>query len=91
MAPDGLMVLVNGAILDRDAVVASLDSAPAWDSYELTSEKLLPLSAGAATLVYRATAHRGEEQPFHAIMSSTYVDIDGVARLTLYQQTAATH
>jgi hypothetical protein len=91
MTPDGLMVLVNGTVLDRDAVVASLDDAPAWDRYELSEERLVPMGPDVAALVYRARAFRGHEDPFEALMASTYVRIDGVPRLALYQQTTATH
>lgn len=91
MTPDGLMVLVNGAVLDRDAVGASLDGAPAWDRYELSEEQLVPMGPQAAALVYRARAFRGDEDPFEAVMASTYVRVDGVPRLALYQQTTETH
>lgn len=41
-----------------------------------------------AARVYRAQATRaGDEQPFEALMSSTYRRVDGRLRLTLYQQT----
>lgn len=88
MIPESVMVLVDGTVLDRDAVVASLDRAPAWDDYELTEARLVPVGADAAALVYLAVARRGAEEPFRALMSSTYVDMDGATRLALYQQTA---
>ena len=91
MTPEAVMVLVNGMVLDRDAVVASLNHSPAWDAYELTDEQLIPISAGAAALVYRARATRGDEPPFEALMTSTYVLRDGELRLALYQQTTITH
>lgn len=91
MTADGLMVLVNGAVLDRDQVVTSLDSAPAWDGYELSDLRRVDLGAGAAALTYRATAHRSAQEPFLALMSSTYRLLDGVPRLALYQQTTVTH
>ncbi|SKC80536.1 DUF4440 domain-containing protein [Krasilnikoviella flava] len=86
-----LMVLVDGSVLDRDAVVASLDGAPPWDSYELHDVRRVGLGEGAAALVYRARAVRGDEAPFVALMASTYVVVDGEPRLALYQQTTATH
>lgn len=89
MTPEGLMILVNGAVLDRGAVVSSLSDAPAWDRYELADERLVPLGAGTVALVYRASAFRGEQAPFDAIMTSTYVLVDGAPRLALYQQTMA--
>lgn len=91
MTDDALMVLVNGAVLDRAEVVASLDQAPAWDTYELSDVRRVDLGPRSAGLVYRATARRGHEPPFEAAMSSSYVVVDGSPRLALYTQTTATH
>ncbi|MCK9794608.1 DUF4440 domain-containing protein [Isoptericola sp. 4D.3] len=87
MTPGALMVLVDGSVLDRDAVVASLDEAPPWDSYELHDERRVGLGEDAAALVYRARAVRDGAAPFVALMTSTYVVVDGEPRLALYQQT----
>ncbi|MGW8567022.1 nuclear transport factor 2 family protein [Isoptericola sp. NPDC055881] len=88
MTPEALMVLVDGSVLDRDAVVASLSDAPSWDSYELHDARRVPLGTEAAALVYRARAVRGDDAPFVALMASTYVVVDGAPRLALYQQTS---
>ncbi|GAB3084315.1 nuclear transport factor 2 family protein [Corynebacterium aquatimens] len=90
MTEDAVMILVNGMILDRDTIAASLNDAPPWDSYSITGARLIPVSPEAATLVYRATSQRGEDT-FEAIMSSTYTLIDGSPALTLYQQTTISH
>lgn len=91
MTEDGLMVLVNGDILDRVTVAATLDHAPAWDSYEILEPRLVPIGRKAAALLYRARAQRGEEEPFEALMASVYEVIKGEPRLALYQQTTVTH
>ncbi len=91
MTADGLMVLVNGMVLDRDTVADSLDQSPAWDSYEILEPGLIPLGGKAAALVYRARAMRGDEEPFEALMCSTYRLEKGEPRLALYQQTTTTH
>ena len=91
MLDDGLMILVNGFVLTRDVVVESLNGAPAWDSYELSDERVVPMGEDAAALVYRAVAQRDREAPFEAIMTSVYHLVDGMARLAVYQQTTATH
>ena len=88
MTPSALMVLVDGSVFDRDTIAASLDGAPPWDSYELRDARHVSLVDGAAALVYRARAVRGEDEPFVALMASTYVLVDGEPRLALYQQTA---
>jgi hypothetical protein len=71
--------------------VASLDSAPTWDRYAMSEPRVVPIGADAAALVYRAEAVRGDEPPFEALMSSTYVLVDGKPRLASYQQTTSTH
>ncbi|MCB7134993.1 nuclear transport factor 2 family protein [Cellulosimicrobium marinum] len=88
MTDDGLMVLVDGSVLDRDAVVASLDDAPPWDTYALHDPRLLRPGQDVVTLVYRAVARRAGAPPFEATMTSTYRLVDGALRLVLYQQTA---
>lgn len=89
MTSDGLFVLVNGTVMTRDEIAGSLDGAPAWESYELTEPRSIPVTADTAALVYRATAHRGDlPEPFSALMSSLYTRIDTRPRLVLYQQTA---
>jgi len=91
MTAEAVMVLVNGAVLDRDAVAASLDGAPPWAEFELTEPRLVAIAEEAAALVYRARAARDDdEDPFTALMTSVYVLRDGRPRLALYQQTTVT-
>ena len=91
MTPDAVMVLVNGMVLDRPAIAASLNAAPPWSAYRITDERLVAAGAGAAALVYRATAQRDGQEPFEAFMSSVYCLVGGRIRLALYQQTTVTH
>ncbi|MDA4892870.1 nuclear transport factor 2 family protein [Streptomyces sp. MS2A] len=98
MLPDAVMVLVNGAVMGRDEVAASLDAAPPWARYELSDERHLPMGDDAAALIYRAVASRddgagsgADTEPFTALMSSVYRRVDGRPRLALYQQTTITH
>jgi hypothetical protein len=90
MTPEAVMILVDGTVLDRPTIAATLDGAPAWASYELTDTRLVP-AGDAVALVYRASARRPGEAPFTALMASTYVEVEGRARLALYQQTTVTH
>ena len=87
MTEHGLMVLAHGFALDWDAVIASLDDAPAWDAYEIAEPRLVGIGADSAALVYTGRASRGDEAPFVALMSSVYTRVDGRWRLALYQQT----
>ena len=83
MTDDGVMILVNGYVMNREAVVASLN--------EIIEPQLIAIGNMAAALVYKATATRNDKEPFEAIMSSTYTLVAGQPRLALYQQTTATH
>lgn len=87
MTDDAVMVLAHGQAMGRAAVVESLGGGPAWDRYELADLSAVPAGPDAATLVYRATAHRGDAAPFTALMTSTYARRDGRWRLTVYTQT----
>lgn len=60
-------------------------------SYELADIHVVPIGADGGALTYRPTAQRGDEPPFVALMASSYVLVDGAARLALHQQTTATH
>jgi hypothetical protein len=88
MTPDGVMVLADGTVMGRDAVVAALGAAPAWHRYDLTDVRVVPASDGAAALVYRGRAWREEGgDPFTAVMTSLYVRDGSRWRLALYTQT----
>lgn len=87
MTDDAVMVLAHGLVLDRSAVIASLDDAPTWDRYEISDARLVQVNDDAVILVYTGRASRADEPPFHAVMSSVYARSSGLWRLTLYQQT----
>ena len=59
MTEGGVMILVNGIVMSRDAVAGGLNQAPPWDSYEIVEPRLIPLTDQAATLIYRSSSRRG--------------------------------
>ncbi len=88
MTADAVMVLANGAVMDRQAVVESLEQAPAWRSYDIDDVRLVRSGPDSAALVYVGTGYReGDEPAFTGVMSSVYRHLDDAWRLTLYQQT----
>lgn len=88
MTESAVMTLSPGFVLDRDQVVASLNDAPPWSSYEISEERLVHEGGDSAVLVYRGRAWRGGDEPaFDAWMTSVYVEMDGQWRLASYQQT----
>ena len=88
MTTDGVMVLAHGQVLDRQAVIVSLEAAPPWRTYDISDERLVVLGDDDAVLVYTGRGyHEGDEPEFTALMSSVYTRRDGAWRLALYQQT----
>lgn len=88
MTEDAAMVLPIG-VMDRSTALAGMDLQAPWDEYELCDEDVVPVGPDAAAVVYRARAVRGDE-PYEAIMSSTYVRTPGGWRLALHQQSPVT-
>lgn len=87
MTEDGVMVLAEGTVLDRQAVVASLREAPTWDAFGLEDLRTVALGPDAQALLYRGTARRAESSAFVAMMTSAYVKHEGRWRLAVYTQT----
>ncbi len=90
MTDDAVMVLANGAVMDRSHVVEALEGSPTWAGYDLTDERVVTIGPDAAALVYTGSAHRDGSQPsVVATMSSVYVRTTDGWRLAVYQQTPA--
>ncbi len=88
MTDDAVMVLANGAVMDRAAVVDSLGHAPPWGTYAISDVRLTEAGSGTAVLGYVGRAYRDAEAPaFVAVMASVYVRSGETWRLAHYQQT----
>lgn len=89
MTDGALMVLANGAVMDRDAVTAALGQAPPWSAFDLSDTRVIRAGSDTAALVYIGSARRdGADEPFVGAMSSVYHRTGDGWRLVLYQQTA---
>ncbi|MBI5104295.1 MAG: nuclear transport factor 2 family protein [Solirubrobacterales bacterium] len=80
------VVVVPGAVLDREACAAAIDASAPWDEHEIADARTRMLGDDAAVLTYRWRSRRGE-QAYAATMSSAYARRDGAWRLVLHQQT----
>ena len=88
MTAGAVMVLADGSVFDRAAVVQSLGQAPPWTEYAIEDPSLVRLADDVVALVYTGRASRaGDELRFAARMSSVYVRSGARWRLALYQQT----
>ena len=48
---DAVMVLANGAVMDKAAVTAALGQSPPWKRFDLSEPRVIPVGADAAALV----------------------------------------
>ncbi|MEV0292026.1 nuclear transport factor 2 family protein [Nocardia sp. NPDC050710] len=88
MSDDALMILADGAVLDRAAVVASLKDALPWRAFDIEDPRVVVAGRDAAVLVYIAVAYLDSREPaFRGAMSSTYIRTPDCWRLACYQQT----
>ncbi len=71
----------------REEVAASVQGGPRWREVEIEVEGLLRPTPEVAVLAYRASATRGEDERYRALVSSGYVRRDGVWKLMFHQQT----
>jgi hypothetical protein len=83
---DDAVVIVPGAVLDRDGCIAAIDASPGWDAFEITGARTLPVGSDGAVLTYHWHARRADDV-YQATMSSVYTRRDGAWRLLLHQQT----
>ena len=88
MAEEGVMVVGNGTVLDREAVLSSLHDSPPWTRYSIDSVRLVPAGPESAALVYTTEAFRDGDAPaFTGAMTSLYRRQDGGWRLAVHTQT----
>jgi hypothetical protein len=87
LSDDALMVFPEPvSIMNRDETVRSIADAPRWSDVRMEDVRMVPLTATAAVLTYRATARRGDDAPYLARASSVYVERDGMWTLAFHQQ-----
>jgi hypothetical protein len=83
---DIAMVFPGGmAMFDREGVVASMAGEP-WSSFDLTGVHVLTPVPEVGIVTYRATAQRGDQPEYRALITSVYVRRDSGWKLTLHQQ-----
>lgn len=79
-------VIVPGAVLGKEATLASWPDGPAWDEFVIEEPELYTPVPDLALLVYRAVARRGDLR-YVAHITSGYARRDGGWRMVLHQQT----
>ena len=85
LADDALMAFPFG-VLDRQHSLEAMERAEPWARFELDEPRVVQLGPDAGVVVYRASAQREGEEPFTAVMSSTFVRRNGDWKLAFHQQ-----
>jgi hypothetical protein len=85
LAPNALMAFPFG-VLSRDAALDTMKSAPPWSSFELEDPRVVALTPDSGVVVYSVRAEREGQEPYSAVVSSTFVRHDGEWKLAFHQQ-----
>lgn len=88
LTDDALMAFPFG-VLTRDQTIEAMESAPPWTTYDLKDPQVVALTTDCGIVVYRVTARRAQDDPYQAVVSSTFVRRDGGWRMAFHQQTPA--
>jgi len=83
---DDAVVIVPGAVLDREGCAAAMDAGEPWDERSITDAVAIEAGADGAVLTYRLRSRRGDSE-YRAVMTSVYARRDGAWKLVLHQQT----
>jgi hypothetical protein len=86
---DALMLFPGGMLVNgKEAILHSFGAQP-WRSFQIEDARLLELTEASVALVYRVTAEREGQDPYIALVSSTYVRTGQNWKLAVHQQTPA--
>jgi hypothetical protein len=88
LAADALMAFPFG-VLTREATIAAMEAAPPWERFEMREPRVVALGADAGVVVYEATAQRAGQEPYRAVISSTFVREGAAWKLAFHQQSPA--
>jgi Domain of unknown function (DUF4440) len=88
LAANAVMAFPFGVMSRQDAIDA-MEAAPPWSSFDLVDAQVVELSADSGIVVYRVNAQRTGEEPYVAIVSSTFIRGDGRWLLAFHQQSPA--
>ena len=86
---DECLVAFTGmaGVSSRDEVAATVEGPDRWRDLDVDVEGVHQPTSDVAILTYRASAVRGDDEAYRALVSSAYVRRDGTWKLTFHQQT----
>lgn len=85
LADNALMAFPFG-VMDRREALDAMAAADPWSSFHLEAPQVVTLGPDSGVVVYSVTAQREGQEPFSAIVSSTFVRREGEWKLAFHQQ-----
>ena len=85
LTDDALMAFPFG-VLTREATIEAMESAPPWERYEIADPRVVALSDDSGIVVYAVVAQRPGEEPYSAVVSTTFVRDGDVWKVAFHQQ-----
>jgi Domain of unknown function (DUF4440) len=86
LAKNALMAFPFG-VMDREQAIEAMESAPPWAEFEMRDPRVVALTDASGVVVYSVVARREGEEPYSAVVSSTFVREGGGWRLAFHRQT----
>ncbi len=85
LTPNAVMAFPFG-VLTRDGALEAMEAAPPWEHFELRNPRVVALGEDAGVVVYNVIARRAGEEPYTAVISSTFVRDHEGWKLAFHQQ-----
>jgi Domain of unknown function (DUF4440) len=85
LTADAVMAFPFG-VLNREETIEAMESAPPWAQFEIDDARAVDLGADGGVLIYRVVAQRPGQDPYSAVISSTFVRDGGDWKLAFHQQ-----
>jgi hypothetical protein len=86
LTPHALMAFSFG-VLTREATIEAMESAPPWESFEMRDVQVVELGPDSGIVVYTVRAQRPGQEPYSAVVSSTFLRHTDGWKLAFHQQT----
>jgi hypothetical protein len=85
LTEDAVMAFPFG-VMGREEALSAMATAEPWSHYDMKAPTVIPLTSDAGVVVYGVRAQREGQEPFSAVLSSTFVRRDGEWKLAFHQQ-----
>jgi Domain of unknown function (DUF4440) len=85
LTDDALMAFPFG-VMDRGEALSAMSAAQPWSSFHMDDIRVIALGPESGVVVYSVTAQREGQEPFSAVVSSTFVRRGDLWKLAFHQQ-----